>query len=240
MRPAVGLSFFSLAIFSLVCAGVGLTPVLNAQAPAAPVPAAAAPSADASALADELGALPPTMNEVNLAVSGVEVRKWKAPGDVKDTANSDIQSIERDLSGTLPGLVSQAQAAPGTIAPAFAVYRNLDALYDVLLRVTETATLAGSQQEAARLEGARADLQTRRSQLGNALLTSATVQDTNVVQLRASLDAAKRGGGGAAGGAPTKIVVNDGPDTSSTKTVHKKKPAAKPATPAPAPAAPSQ
>ena len=33
---------------------------------------------------------------------------------------------------------------PAALSPAFAVFRNLDALYDVMLRVTETAGLAGS------------------------------------------------------------------------------------------------
>jgi hypothetical protein len=186
-----------------------------------------------SGLTAALGALQPTLNEVNVAVSSVGVRRWKVPGDVKDTTSSDIQSIQRDLNGTLPTLVTQAQAASDSIAPSFAVYRNIDALYDVLLRVAETATLAGSQQEAGKLEGARADLQTRRSELGNALLSSATAQDSNVVQLRTSLDAAKRTANTAKAGAPTRIVVNDGPDAPAAKTVHKKKPAVKPTTPAP-------
>jgi len=195
--------------------------------------AMAAPAADSSVMTDALTAIQPTLGGVNQAVSSVEVRRWKVPGDVKDTTTSDIQSIQRDLSSTLPGLVSQAQANPGAVAPAFAVYRNIDALYDVLLRVTETATLAGSQQEASKLESARADLQTRRSQLGNAILTTATTQDTNVVQLRASLEAAKQTAA-AAQAVPKKIVVNDGPESTPVKTTHRKKPAAKPATATPA------
>jgi hypothetical protein len=184
----------------------------------------------------------PTLSGVNLAVSGVDVHRWKVPGEVKDTTTSDIQSIQRDLSGTLPSLVSQAQAAPGAIAPAFAVFRNLDALYDVLLRVTETATLAGSQQEAAHLESARAELQTRRSQLGTALQATAASQDTSVVQLRTALQTARQTAASTQA-APKKIVVNDGPDVTPAKTVHKKKPttpAAKPAATATAPPATQQ
>jgi hypothetical protein len=163
-----------------------------------------------------------------VAVTSVEVHRWKVPGDVKDTTTADIQSIVRDLASTLPGLVAQAQASPASIAPAFAVYRNIDALYDVLLRVTETATLAGSQQEAQRLESARADLQTRRSQLGNALLSSATTQDLNVVQLKNSLAQMSRPAVSAPD-APKKIIVTDGPATASSRASHKKK-SSKPAT----------
>jgi hypothetical protein len=198
------------------------------------MPAAWAQSApSAGAMTDALNAVQPTLANVDTALAGVEVRKWRAPGDVKETTASDIQSIQKDINGTLPALVSQSQAAPSAIGPAFAVFRNIDALYDVLLRVTETATLAGSQQEATRLEQVRSDLQTRRSQLGNALLASATAQDASVVQLRTSLDTASRAmAAQQSTAAAKKVVVNDGPDA-ATKTVHKRKPR----TPTPAPSA---
>ena len=162
----------------------------------------------------------------------MDVHRWKAPGDVKDTTTADVQSIQRDLVTTLPGLLSQAQSAPASIGPAFAVFRNIDALYDVLLRITETATLAGSQSEASRLESTRSELQARRAQLGNAILASANAQDASVMQLRTSLQAAQRVA--VAPEPPKKVVVDDGPAT-ATKTVRKKKPAAKPVASPPAP-----
>ncbi len=56
---------------------------------------------------------------------------------------------------------------PAALSPAFAVFRNLDALYDVLLRVTETAALAGSGSDAGSLEDARAGLEDGRGKLGS-------------------------------------------------------------------------
>ena len=180
-------------------------------------------SAPQLAMTDALNTLQPLLGQVNNALSSVDARRWKTPNDVRDQTASDIQSIQRDLNGTLPGLVSSAQSAPGSIAPAFAVFRNIDALYDVLLRITETATLAGSQQEATRLEQVRSDLQSRRNQLGNAILSSATAQDANVTSLQSALRAANSAASAAA--APKKVVVNDGPD-SAAKPVKKRKPAA--------------
>jgi hypothetical protein len=192
-------------------------------------------AASTNALTDALSTIQPTLANVDTALSGVELRKWKAPGDVKETTASDIQSIQKDINGTLPALVNESQAAPNAIGPAFAVFRNIDALYDVLLRVTETATLAGSQQEAARLEQVRSDLQTRRSQLGNALFASATAQDASVVQLRTSLDAATRTMATHTSTATAKkVVVDDGPEA-TVKPVHKRKP--RPTQPAPSAAA---
>ncbi len=222
-------SFFAA---STIAASILMAPVSTASAQTAGDPQPGAPAgATSSIITDALGSLQPTMTSVNSALASVDVHRWKVPGDVKDRTASDIQSIQRDIDGSLPGLISQAQASPNAVGPSFAVFRNIDALYDVLLRVTETANLAGSQQEANHLESARADLQTRRRQLGDALLSSATAQDASVIHLRASLDAARQASASSSAGAgPKKIVVDDGP-SSAAKTTHKKK-AVKPATPA--------
>lgn len=229
-------SFFAA---SAVAASLFVVSVSVASAQATGDASPSAPAGTTSTIvADALGSLQPTMASVNNALASVDVHRWKVPGDVKDQTASDIQSIQRDITGSLPGLISQAQASPNALAPSFAVFRNIDALYDVLLRVTETATLAGSQQEANHLESARADLQTRRRQLGDALLSSATAQDAAVTQLRSSLDAARLAAKQSAAAGPKKVVVDDGP-ASPAKPAHKKR-VGKPAAPAATPAAPQQ
>ena len=173
------------------------------------------------ALTDSLTAIQPLLAQINLAVSAVDVRRWKAPGDTKETTAADVVSIQKDLNTTLPGLISRAQSTPAAISPSFAVFRNIDALYDVLLRVTETATLAGSQAEADRLEEVRAQLQARRAQLGNAILASSAAEDNDVAQLRAARAAVPAVTPSSTG--PKKIIVNDGPDA-PVKPARKKKP----------------
>jgi hypothetical protein len=131
--------------------------------------------------------------------------------------------MQRDLTTTLPGLFTQAEASgPAVLSPSFAVFRNLDALYDVLLRVTETAALAGSEADAANLEDARAGLEDGRGKLGAWLLQSIGAQDAQIARLQTSATHPA-----AAAPAPTKIVVDDGP--ADTPKPHKKKPAPTPA-----------
>jgi hypothetical protein len=164
------------------------------------------------------------------ALDSINVPKWKAPGDVRQTTASDVDSMQRDVADTLPNLINTALADPAKVSPAFAVYRNVDALYDVLLRVSETAQLAGSN-DARLLEDQRAALQDARSQLGASLLQSAQVQDAEVVHLRSAAAAAPPP-------PPAKsTVIDDGPAATSKST---KKRTHKPATtsPAPAPATP--
>jgi hypothetical protein len=152
------------------------------------------------------------------ALDDVNVPKWKAPGDVKQTTESDIDSMQRDVSDTLPGLINAALADPAKVSPAFSVYRNVDALYDVLLRVSETAQLAGASRDASLLEDQRSSLEDARTQLGTALLQSAQAQDAEVNHLRSAAVAAPPP-------APTKTVVDDGPAPKPKKRVRKPAPA---------------
>jgi hypothetical protein len=202
-----------------------------ARAQAAPPPAAAAASAQAPAAAPAgfaMTNLRPALANVQTAITNLNVAHWKAPNDIRATTQQDINSMQRDLNTTLPGLLTQADAAatassPPALSPAFAVFRNLDALYDVMLRVTETAGLAGSASDASGLEDARAGLEDGRAKLGAWLLQAIGAQDAQVVRLQTPAAAVAP----PPPPPPNKIVVNDGPDTTKP---HKKKP---PPTPAP-------
>jgi hypothetical protein len=209
----------------LFLGGSGAARAQAAPSPAAPSPAAAvAPAPTSFAMTN----LRPALANVQTAITNLNVAHWKAPNDIRATTQQDINSMQRDLNTTLPALLAQADAAgaasgPPALSPAFAVFRNLDALYDVMLRVTETAGLAGSASDASSLEDARAGLEDGRAKLGAWLLQAIGAQDAQVARLQAPAPAVAP----APPPAPTKIVVNDGPDTTKP---HKKKP---PPTPAP-------
>ena len=178
-------------------------------------------------------ALGNSLQQVSIAIAhlrrtldAIYVPKWKAPGDVRQTTMSDIGSMQSDLADTLPGLINTALGDPAKISPSFAVYRNVDALYDVLLRVSETAQLAGASRDAGLLEDQRAALEDSRTQLGAALLQSSQAQDSEVVRLRTAPVVATPPP------AATKTVIDDGP-ASKAKTAKKRvhKPAPAPANP---------
>jgi hypothetical protein len=104
----------------------------------------------------------------------------------------------------------------------------VDALYDVLLRVSETAQLAGASRDASMLEDQRTALEDSRRQLGAALLQSAQAQDAEVVHLRSTAAPA------APAPPPAKTVIDDGPaikPKTTKKRVHK--PTPQPTTPQP-------
>jgi hypothetical protein len=172
------------------------------------------------------GTLRPALTQVGQALNSINSKKWKAPGDVRSAVDQDVSSIQRDLNGTLASLMQQADAAPGSIPPAFAVYRNVDALYDTLLRVVLTANLSAPDTEVNALQGALSTLESARSQIGDSILNGSQNQQAELIRIRTALARAA-----VVQKAPvTTTVVDDGP---ATETKHKK-PAKKPSPPKPA------
>ena len=172
-------------------------------------------------------ALRPPLSQVSQTLSGVNVQRWKAPSEVKNSAQQDMDSILRDLNYTLPPLLDKAAASPGSIAATFEVYRNIDALYDVLLRVAETATLSGSENDAVNLQNVLQNLQGARRDLGTSLMNLANSHDQELVKLRAAVATPPPP---VKPVTPAKTVIDDGPPASSG-TRHKKP--AKPSTATP-------
>ncbi|MBT9332328.1 hypothetical protein [Paracidobacterium acidisoli] len=132
---------------------------------------------------------------------------------MKEAVQGDVSSIQNDLNATLPALISQADAAPGSVPEAFAVYRNVDALYDVLLRVTENANLMGAQDQATALQSALDGLKQARSGLGDSIVNHAKNQQAQLVQLRTAIAHAEA----VSERKPEKtIVVDDGATSAAT------------------------
>ncbi len=197
---------FACATFTLALATLSLT----AAAQPASVPATGAPRLVSTNLH-------PALAQVGQAITTLNIRHWKAPNEVRDAAEQDVASIQRDLSGALAGLLDQSDAAPGSIPAEIAIYRNVNALYDTLLRVALTANLAAPDNEASTLGAALNNLEAARSELGAQIQVAAQAQQAEFVRLRTAIAAA------AAQRQPVKTtVVDDGPakETHKETTTH--------------------
>jgi hypothetical protein len=218
---------FSLSLLTAFCptlAAVLLALPLAAPAAAQVTGAPAGTRAQATAaVSDSLQQLSGTMDQLQRTLAALSITRWKAPGDVRQTTQSDVESMQRDLGTTLPPLLTQSRANPAQLAPAFSVYRNVDALYDVLLRVSETAQLAGAANDGRALEEQRSALEATRTQLGKALLQSAQTQDAEVTQLRTAVATP------ATAPSAAKTVIDDGPSAKPKSSGKRtRKPAATP------------
>ena len=170
--------------------------------------------------------LQPALVALTQAVRQLRIDKWKAPGPVRDDAARNVNSIETDLDTTLPGLIAATEPSSpsgSTLAPTFAVYRNIDALYDVVLRVSLTAELAAPDVEIEALDHALSRLEAARKALGDSIAGGISQQQQKVLALQAAAAAAPP----PPPAAPSKTVVEDGPQP-ATKTARKKKAAPPP------------
>jgi len=153
------------------------------------------------------------------------VDKWKADSNSKRQAQDNSTSILRNLQNALPGIVAEVRAAPEALAPTFKLYRNLDALYDVLGTQTELAGAFGSKNEYQALSSDLSNIESIRRTLADRVQALASSRDAELARLRTQM---RNSQAAAAATSPKKVIVDD--EEPPKKTVKKKKkPAAKPA-----------
>lgn len=215
---------FSVAaiLLSGVCACVAQVP---STAPTGGAGSAAAAPAAAAAGKSPSAMMQPGIDAVKQALATVKTDKWKAAGPVKDETATNIASIQRDVDSTLPGLLATADGAPDSVSKMFPAYRNVDALYDVLLRVTAVGRLSAPAQESAALSQALTSLDDGRRALADRMQSGAVAGEKQVVDLRAQLKAVPP---------PVVAAAPVCPTVTPAKKPTKKpaaKPAAKPTTP---------
>ena len=93
-----------------------------------PVPASnGAPAGNGFTPAPPSDILQQSLDEVRQTVGSVRLDKWKR-GSVRDEAQNNIDAIQRYMQGTLPAMMKEADAAPGTLSKVLPVSRNIDAL----------------------------------------------------------------------------------------------------------------
>jgi hypothetical protein len=164
----------------------------------------------------------------------LRIERWKTSNASKKDALAALDSIQRNLQGTLPDVISQLRASPEDLPATFKLYRNLDALCDVLGSVAEGAAQLGSKDEQQALANDLAGFESTRKQLAQRMETLSAAKEAELVRLRTDLKTAQAAVPVAP---PKKIVVDD--NEPPKKPVVKKKPVAKPATTTPGTAKPA-
>ena len=141
------------------------------------------------------------------ALSGIRLEKWKMSGELRDAADGDLRSIERDFRDTLPPLLATADSEPGSVAKVLPAMRNVDALYDVALRVAAMGRLTAPAQQSAALDQALQGLASARKQVGDQVQQAAVAEEGRVGELQASLRASQAAAVAAANAPPAPAPV---------------------------------
>lgn len=180
--------------------------------------------ASVSQLNGLLAQLEATSKSTQADLVKLRIEHWKADNASKKQALAHVDSIQRNLQGALPEIISELRNVPESVTTSFKLYRNLDALYDVLGTVTELAGAFGSKEDVQTLGNDLNSFENTRRQVAERIGTLSEAKEAEIVRLRADLKTAQA----AIPVTPPKKVVVD--DTEAPKKPVVKKKAAKPGT----------
>jgi hypothetical protein len=194
------------------------TPAPNSSATAASSPTVS--SASMTSILPDLDRLQAAASQAAVNIGHMRIEKWKVDGESKRQAQSNADSVQRNLTSALPGLIEGVRSAPQDLNAEFRLYRNLNALYDVMGTLAESTGAFGPRSDYEALAEQFQIIATVRRNLGDALdrLTAAT--QSELTQLRNQVRAQQQVATTPAA-PPKKVVVDDTEPT--PKTVRKKK-----------------
>jgi hypothetical protein len=181
--------------------------------------AAAAGDSSMSSFLPDLERLQAAAGQAAADISHLRIDKWKTDGQSKQQAQSNADSIRRNLTTALPALIEAMRAAPQDLASGFKLYRNLNALHDVFGTLTESAGAFGPRSDYEALTQQYQVIASVQHDLGEALERLAASTELELNHLRAEVLRAQQPA--AATAPPKKVVVDDTAPVS--KTAHKKK-----------------
>lgn len=134
-------------------------------------------------------------------VSQLRIDKWKLDGDAKRRAEARAESISRNLTEALPGMLDALRVNPNSLAASFRLYRNLSALSDPMAALTDESA-NGPKEEHNALALDLENLERARLQLGDRLERLTAGADADLARFRASAKAQPAAG-------PKKIIIDD-------------------------------
>jgi hypothetical protein len=220
MRSKVVFACFALVLAWLCGAQSANANSANAglmiAAQSAPQATAPVPWASASEVNGLLSQLESTAQSTTADLGKTRIEKWKTDSGNKREAQGNSDSITRNMQTALPALINAVRSSPENLAATFKLYRNLDALHDVLATVTESTGAFGSKNDFEALSNDFNSLDRIRRDLADRLETLSTNKEAEIARLHSQVQAAQ-----ANAAPPKKVIVDD--NEPEKKPAHKKK-----------------
>ena len=148
-------------------------------------------------------------------LSHLRIEKWKTDSATKRQTEADSQSVLRNLQNALPTMLTDLKNSPENLALTFKLYRNLDALYDVMTSLTESTGAFGGKEEYQALSNDLGNIESSRRAFAERMDKLANAKESEIGQLRVDLQTARAA-------APPKKTVVDDTQPEVKKPVHKK------------------
>jgi hypothetical protein len=115
-------------------------------------------------------------SSANLNIAKLRIEKWKTDSDQKKQMQQVADSLQKNISNAVPGLIADVQNSHGSVLASFKLYHNLNVVYEFLTALAEAAGAFGKREEyeplagdANALDNARQNLSTYIEQAANRL-----------------------------------------------------------------------
>ena len=120
-------------------------------------------------------------------IGRLHIGKWKASGEAKSAAQADANSVQRNLTAAMPGMIAAVRAAPDDVNAEFKLYRNLNALHEVFGTVVDATRLYGPRGDYEELAQQMRTFEAVRRKLGERLERLTADTQHHLDQLRAQI-----------------------------------------------------
>lgn len=160
----------ALTLVSLVC--LALVPAVGQRSgQAVAPPQQVQPPSDAQPVQANLNLIIAQIQKAALATNGdlgkLRIEKWKTDPTQKQQLQKMSDSIQRNVTYAIPGLISDVENSQGSVSAAFKLYHNITIVFEYLSSLTDAAGALGKKDEyeplandAAALDSARQNLST--------------------------------------------------------------------------------
>ena len=155
---------------------------------------------------DRLGTV---ATQVALDIERLRIEKWKTNSDTKNAAQADADSVRRNLTSALPGMIDAVRSAPEDLNAEFKLYRNLNALIDVFGTLTQSTRAFGPKGDYEALAQQLQVIGSVRRDLGEVLeqLTANTQHELTQMRTQIAAQQQQLAAAAAAATPPPKVVV---------------------------------
>jgi hypothetical protein len=168
-------------------------------------------------------------------IAKLRIEKWKTDNQQRQQLQKVADSLQRNITDAVPGLIADVQNTHGSVSSSFKLYHNLNVVYEFLSSLADAAGAVGRKEEYEPLAQDAAELDSVRSSLSNYIEQTATSYESRMQNATKAAQQAPP---------PVKVIVDDEP-AKKPKPKKKKatgssnKPAAKSSpSPSPSPSAP--
>lgn len=129
------------------------------------------PPANATPVQANLNLIIEQIQKAALSTNGdlgkLRIEKWKTDNDQRDQLQKMADSIQRNVTYAIPGLINDVENSRGSMSATFKLYHNITIVYEYLSSLTDAAGVLGKREEyeplandAAALDSARQNLST--------------------------------------------------------------------------------